>query len=376
MRFQGFFAKSFIMFFMAMLILPLVFVDLSPNRKSEQENRMLAERPPLRDLKAHSIFIRRFDAWFKDSTGFRESALALYRALDNFKWEGQQYTNGDLGYLVGRQGHRYFTGFPKELILKFQGKPLFSDDQLRNLAKKLDEVKGYLATKGIPFMVMFCTDKESIYPEYYPKSIRRGPEPIQLDVLTKYLQDHTGVDVFNIRQALLAEKEKYPLYPKASGDLTHYNEIGSFFAYQELMRHIQPYFPDFVSYGMEDVTIRHDDDGTATVSLKQAAAYKELAQDFFDDITVARPFTTENQAFENNNADLPTILILCDSYVTHTSFLTKYIAQQFGKTIAIHYRNLDHFEEYITKYDPDIVLFETSERQLGWLVASVMGIKL
>jgi len=44
---------GFIVLFMAMLLLPLVFVDLSSDRISVIENRRLANHPPVSDIKNH-----------------------------------------------------------------------------------------------------------------------------------------------------------------------------------------------------------------------------------------------------------------------------------------------------------------------------------
>jgi len=358
--------RIFIVIFMIMLTFPLIFVDLSSeNRVSIQENRMLAEFPKLTDLKHHQgQFIRDFDAWFKDSTGFREQFLALYNVIGKNRWlNGINYTDGQYVYLVGEHGHHYFAYVNGYLIPKFQGRQFISDENLSKMADKLEAVKAFLDSKGIPLIVMFCTDKESIYPEYYPKSIIRGKEPIQLDVITNYLKEHTTVDVFNIKQALLAEKNNYLLYPVSSGDLTHYNEIGAFFAYRELMKHINIYFPKIIPFEIDDIEININTPTQSIVSLKTEKTYKELAPSFFDDIDLKRPFTWENIIFENTKPDLPVIMFFRDSYAAE-QFLGKYIAQQFGRTILIHFLNLEHFEEYIDKYKPDIIVIESAEREL------------
>jgi len=368
------FNGGFIVLFLVMLLLPLVFVDLSSDRVSVMENRMLANHPPVSDIKNHpGTFVRGFDTWFKDSIGFREKLIKLYQMIDKNKWLNAviRYTDGQYVYLIGEKGHHYFAG-GGELISKFQGKQFLSDEQLANMANKLEEVKTYLDSKGIPLVVMFCTDKESIYPEYYPKSIKRGSEPIQLDIITSYLQEHTSVDVFNIRQSLLAEKNNYPLYDVSSGNLTHYNEIGAFFAYRELMKHLNIHFPKIVPYDSNDIYISYDEEGIPHVSLKTEKTYKKLDTSFFDVVGLTTT-TWEQEAYENTQPDLPVILFFRDSY-TLEYYIGKYFAQQFGKAIFIHFNNINRIEECITMSKPDIVVFESSERQLSWFAACVAGI--
>lgn len=355
----------FIVFFLTMITLPLIFIDIKRDRISEHENRRLANFPELSIIKNDpGRFKRQFESWFKDSTGFREQMLAIYNIIEKNRWiNGIRYTNGQYVYLIGEQGHHYFAYVNGNLIQKFQGKQFLSDQQLNNLSVKLEEVNAFLINKGIPFVVMLCTDKESVYPEFYPKAIKQGTEPIQLDVITKYLQENTSVDVFNIKQALLEEKKNYLLYNISSGDLTHYNEIGSFFAYRELMRHITPYFPNIIPYNIEDVSITYDEKEIPHVSLKTEKTYIKLDSSFFDDINIQRPFTRENDAYENMDADLPVILFMRDSYVEE-QFIGKYIANHFGKAIFISFLNMANFYDYVEYYKPDIVVFESAEREL------------
>jgi hypothetical protein len=230
----------------------------------------------------------------------------------------------------------------------------------------------------IPLIVMFCTDKESVYPEFYPRLIKRGPEPIQLDIITQYLQKHTTVDVFNIRQALLAEKNKYLLYSK-TGDgnaLTHYNEIGAFFAYRELMKHINVYFPQIIPYELGDIEIKYNKEGTHTVSLKTEITYRRPEYSLFDSLNFidhdlwGRAF---NEAYENIDLDLPVILFLRTSY-SNENYIGKYIARHFGKVIMTHFMNMEYIEEYIDRFNPDIVIFESTERQLDMFADAVARI--
>jgi len=363
-----------------MLVLPLVFIDLKSDRISVTENRMLANCPSLSNIKNNpEIFIRQFDEWFKDSSGFREKLLIIYKVFIE-KWINNvgQYTDGQYVYLIGENGHYYFADVGGWMISKFQGKKFVSDEQLSMMAKKLEMVKTYLDKKGIPLVVMFCTDKESIYPEFYPKTIKRGPEPIQLDKITNYLRKNTSIDIFNIRQALLAEKNNYLLYYKIDTmDYTtafaHYNEIGAFFAYRELINHINKYLPQIIPYKTDDIDINYDEKEIPNVKLKSGFTYQRRYSSFFVDID---PILFSNgiiNGYENINKDLPVILFFGDSY-SGEGYIGKYFAQQFGKAIFIHWSNIRNIHEYINKFKPDIVVFESAERELASFANSVIGI--
>ena len=359
----------FAILFMSALIVPLALLDPDGGKVSEQENRTLAARPPLADMiRRPQGFIRQFDGWFTDNTGFRPGMIDLYKQVDRIETRGL-YTEGEYRYLIGEQGHRFFAGGDwVDMVSIFQGKPLLDDEQLGTVTARMKEMKQYLDERGIPFVVMICTDKESIYPEYYSKSIKRGPEPAPLDTLTDYLRENTGADVFNIKECLLAEKDNYLLYNKDSGDLTHYNDIGAFFAYRELMDHISAYMPDMEPFTLDDIDIAYNGKGIPGTSLKQGKTSRKLGAGFFDDVEIVWPFTWANLAFEKDGPALPTILIMRDSYSCagdeKKPFLSGYIPEHFSKTILIHYDNIAHFEEYIDLYKPDIVVFEAVDRNL------------
>jgi len=370
---MGIVKRFFNILFITMLTLPLIFVDLSKNRVSVKENRMLAEFPDFNDLKHHQgQFIRDFDKWFQDSIGFRKQLLELYNVMGINTWMNTvMYREGNIVYLIGENENHFFAGENGFFIRWFQGEQIFSDEQLANMASKLEEVKVFLEGKGIPLVVMFCTLKELIYPEYYPKSIKRGHEPNQYDVIVNYLQEHTSIDVFSIKQALLAEKDNYMLYPVSSGDLNHYTEIGAFFAYRDLMKHINVYFPDIVPIDLDDIVISYDKKYNnilePDVNFKKEKSYKKLDASFFDDIEAKLRFPWDKVAYENIDGNLPVILVFNDSYGGYSrddyekKFLTQFIASHFSKAIFFHYYNLEYLEEYVAKYKPDIVVFESSD---------------
>jgi hypothetical protein len=265
------------------------------------------------------------------------------------------------------------------MIGKFEGNPVFSSEQLQTFSHKLTSIQDYLNKRGLPLIVMFCTDKETIYPEYYSPAVKRGPEPIQLDFITSYLKNSTSVDVFNIKQSLLEQKDRYPLFPKGPpGDLAHYNEIGAFFAYRELMRHINTYYPDVIPYSLDDIDIDCDENGVARVNLKENPAYTKYDHSFFDNVTTISSEQWGNEAFESTARNSPTILILRDSYMGQAddTFILKYISRQFGKTIAIHSGNMNNLKQYIDAFNPDIILLEAAERSIPYFFASLNRLSL
>jgi hypothetical protein len=172
------------------------------------------------------------------------------------------------------------------------------------------------------------------------------------------------LDVFNIRQALLAEKNNYLLYPVSSGDLSHYTQMAAFFTYFELMKHINIYFPNIVPFELNDIIITYDENKLPQVYLGFEKTYKKLDESFFDVYFLNKNLRDFNAVFENTDPDLPIILLFRDSFADE-GFITKYIAQHFGKTIMTHWLNIEHFHDFVNRINPDIILFETIDRDMS-----------
>jgi hypothetical protein len=135
------------------------------------------------------------------------------------------------------------------------------------------------------------------------------------------------------------------------------------------MKHINVHFPEIIPYAWDDINMDIDENGTVIASLKQAPLYKKLDDNFFDTVTVFPQDTWGNKAFERDGTDSLTALLIGDSYMGHAGqdgFLIRYIPQHFGKTVLFHCVNMGNLTEYINTFNPDIVVFETAERSLGY----------
>ena len=360
----------FILCFMLALVVPLGFADWKGGKISERENRYFSTRPPIQSaLKDPALFIRRFDEWLADNIGFRQKFIDYYSLVKKME-NSVQSKEGQYVFLKGERGHRYFAHTDGWMIGKFQGKPHLTDKELQGLAAGLNQTQAYLDEKGIPFIVMFCADKETIYPEFYPKSIARGKGPDSVDTITDYVKTHTTVDVFNIKEALFAQKKEHLLFNKSAGDLLHYNDLGAFFSYQELMKHINVYLPNIKVFTLDDMDVLYKDEDKSVypdnpnTRLKGGVAFKRIEDEAFPgNITLAS--WSVGALYGNEDTTLPTILILRDSYMGDDTFMSQYMPEHFGKTVLFYYRhtNMDFFVKIVDHFKPDIVVFQAAERE-------------
>jgi len=287
--------------------------------------------------------------------------IKLYKKTDGIFGQ-KYYLDGTSIVLIGKKGHHFHTHY-NQLLPIYQGKRWLNDVQLYKLSIKLNEINQYLRKKNISFVFMLCADKESIYPEYYPDFVIKGPEPTSLDVVVDYLSNHTKIDFFCIKESFLQEKENHLLFPKTGNiyELCHYNETGSFFAYNELIKHISKYYPSLEPFTLDDMKIIYCINGSSSVILKSEKNYEQVEARFSDSAI----------EFENKNSSLPTLLLFRDSYA---DWFQNYLPQHFSRTIIHHWNSLEHLEEYIDLYKPDIVVFESAERTIPPFADCVIGI--
>ena len=190
-------------------------------------------RPTLATLER---FPAELDAFVRRHFGFRRRLvrwhdLASLRLLRSSPHDGSGFTERRLAaaapgpwssrVLLGRDGWLFVAGGrPLESYRRTQP---FTDDELAAWTEVLEARRAWLAARGIAYLLVVPPDKHNVYPEHMPAAIRPLRDVSHLDQLLAYLADHSTVDVVDVRPALLAAKERHPVFPRTD---THWNEIG------------------------------------------------------------------------------------------------------------------------------------------------------
>ena len=106
-----------------------------------------------------------------------------------------------------------------------------------------DRTESYLQSQGVEnFRIYIAPNKETIYPQYMPESIKvYGENGSRIERFAEYMAEFSAVD-FNYLYGLLKPySEQYQIYYKYD---THVNPLGSFLISQQ----ISAYFTGSVSY--------------------------------------------------------------------------------------------------------------------------------
>ncbi|HEY6346625.1 MAG TPA: hypothetical protein VIY49_34475 [Bryobacteraceae bacterium] len=256
--------------------------------------------------------------------------------------------------VIGKKGWLFFA----EGLRSYQGLAPFAPIELGEWISELCNMRDWLASRGIKFYVLFPPDKHTIYPEYLPASIKRGPSPTRLDVLTAALR-RRQVDVVDIRQPLLQAKGSEILYHRTD---THWNGHAGFVAYQALLAEMSRSFPQLQSFPRSHFTL------SPVSHTGDLAAVLGLTYDYDEKMLFLRPSSStvhitspSNKVVitERNDPRLPHMVMLRDSFA---NFVVDLLSENFRRAVYVWDYRFD--PALITQEQPDLVVFEMVERGL------------
>lgn len=208
----------------------LAFTDWTGRERgvAEMENRTGALRPALpRSLKELATYPQRFGAFFADHFGLRREMVDLRGRIDL----QLLHESPSPDVVVGLRGWLFYAG--DRSIENYRHQVPLSAAELDGWVKGIEERKAWFAARGITYLFVIAPDKQSIYPEYMPRSLAPPPGDTRLDQLDRRLAgDASWLD---LRGPLRAAKGDEPLYLK--GD-THWNDRGAYAGYRAVMQRL------------------------------------------------------------------------------------------------------------------------------------------
>jgi hypothetical protein len=184
--------------FLLVLFLPLVTINRENGGLSRDENRYLARRAAIRrdDGSLNEAFASDFEKWINDNIGLRSVLVKLnagiqYRLFRNLSSAG----TGSSDFYLGPGGE--FNYAEKEMLLDYQHKNLYSQEQLDETAAAYQKIRDVLEGKGIRYYYLQCRDKHSIYPEQFMTSVNQYGREALVDQVMKNLKANTTVEVID-----------------------------------------------------------------------------------------------------------------------------------------------------------------------------------
>jgi hypothetical protein len=366
------FFRIFVSLFLLILWLPLAQMKFSIIPElSFNENRTLAEKPYLRHMSDLLSFAAKYEGYFNDHYGFRSSLVRLDSLL-HLNVFNMSITPR---VIIGDQGWLWYDDPVDGVSLKdYYGSATFSDAELRRLKDRIIYINDELKKFNTHLLVVVAPNKHTIYPEYLPAIIRQAKGgKTRLDQVIRVL-NNSGVDFIDLRTRLMAEKKcsSYPLYYRTD---THWNDLGAFFGYEEIITRLRRIYPHIKQLGIDDFIVRAETNRGSGDLANFLNLYGTLA-DTHITLTPKVKFSAEkmpaDQAsaagsniirFQIPNCNLPVLVVFRDSF---TEALMPFLSESFSKSIYLKWLSGGQIDlSVIAREKPAIVIFEIVERYEG-----------
>ena len=344
--------------FLLVLVVPGVMTLVSRQQVKPEINKQVP-------IESVIDYYTRFKDYFQKSFGFRAALVGMH-AIVKTEWLGvSPYPS----VLLGKDGWLFYADPTDGNELLCSRRSQFNKGQLALWAAALETRRMFLEKKGIHYAFLVVPCKHTIYPEYLPEVMYPVRPQSRLDQLIDYVAKHTQVQILDVRPALIGAKPLGRLYYMTD---THWNTLGAFIAYKQVLSRVEAWYPDVKPHQLSDYSLK---DGRFSGDLASMAGLQsELTEgekvltpkfksftSFISDAgeIVPRPaMRVDILRSENPNAPIPKLVMFRDSF---SSALLPYISEHFRSAVFL-WRGFD--TSIVEKEKPDVVIEEMVERYL------------
>tara|TARA_B100000780_G_C21111573_1_gene449235 strand:- start:730 stop:2481 length:1752 start_codon:yes stop_codon:yes gene_type:complete len=355
-------------FQLSSVFLVILFFAFAPKTYDTPEKRNLKEFPSFSNTFIWNI-PGKIDAWYKDHFPFRNSLPVPinYLKLSTFNISPipQKVLKGKENWLFSSEG---------DVVDSYKGLKFYSDDELKKIKHNLEERRDYLKLKGSSYHLMILPLKASMYPEMLPNVLKAKSSYSKYEQLISYLKENTTLSIVEVKPKLLEKKEAELLYYETD---THWNQLGGFYGYQQLIKKINSDTEYNITLIDEDQISyeKYTESSGDLLNMINLTGYlnrtiyqlklpyrneKEVPPIRFDSLRFDGPL----MCYENSKLkSAPRILFYRDSF---SSYLIKPVSQSFSRTALYWTRTF--YKEPIDAENPDIFVDEYLERFLDFLL--------
>ena len=342
--------------FMVILILPFAdsLFHFVPE-KENKENRVLKAKPEF-DINNLDGFPEAFDLYYSDNFDLRNQFLLLNSKL-KFQIFNVAPVKGKA--FIGNNGWMYTTRLQMDT---YMGNTLVDAKKLKEYYDIFEYRKNFLDSIDCKYYVVIAPIKTSIYPEFLPLSKRELNHETLTDQIVNLLDTVVGLTLLDLRPALREAKGVVRLYHKTD---SHWNDYGSFIAYQEIMNTLSFDFPSLSTNNISNFKI-----DSAKVNGLVLTNMMGIYEGVYENKITCKPtfnitskkgtksdypvipyfgYQSEyEQVFVNINDTLPKLLMIRDSF---GKTVIPYLNEHFSKSVYI-------FDGWHHEFNEEIVLNE------------------
>ena len=217
------------MFVLIIVVLPIALFLTNKEEEINQENRTLAEFPNF-NIRNIDGWITQFDEYVNDHIPRRSDIIRTKNLIDL----NMLGISPSKKVVCGEEGWMYLA----ESVDWYRGKELYTKEELERIEENLLFLANKMSDMGGEFILFIAPNKESIYPEYLPKTIDVSTYN-KTDQIVELLIKN-GITYVFPKEEIEKYKDKWQLYAKRD---THWNSKGAYIGTSKLNKYIGTEMP-------------------------------------------------------------------------------------------------------------------------------------
>lgn len=350
-------SKALVGIFIFSIILPsLIYQLTNSSAKQLTENRILKQEP---NLSINNImnYPKDYEDYYNDNLAYKNSLVRLNSII---KYE--VFNVSPAKYVIkGNDGWLFYNSKYKsdaDTLGDYQHTNRYNENELANIKNMMVDKEKFLKEKGIKMYVLIPPNKSQVYSEFMPSKYKRLEGSSKIEELIDYLRTNTDIPIIDPKQKLMDYKSKYQLYYKLD---THWNSLGAYIGYTELMKSMDK---DFKYKDLNELEIVANPIQTGDLAnmINLSGRVNDIQYtipNFKNEITTTLVGQNETKEFRYTSTNLNGKKLLCfrDSFSTS---LIPYISKEFQESVYLW--GVPYSKDIIEKEKPDVVVFESVER--------------
>lgn len=242
----------------------------------------------------------------------------------------------------------------------------FTFEQLETWKRIMLRRQAWLKARGARYVFVIAPNSQSIYPEFLPDELQGVTQVTRADQLIEHLRVNTDIEVIDLRHALRQARQANPQQRLFHRTDTHWNDVGSFYAYLDLAERLKLHYPSLkpLRWDQFEITRKTTQGGDLAGVLGGKDFFLE---DRFDMVPRA-PFVLR-VARERHmepvirasapDPDKVRLVMFRDSF---GEAMMSYLAEHFEKSLFVWTDQFD--EQHLLDMKPTLVITEIVERFL------------
>lgn len=338
--------------FVAVVVVPIIFFNTTPDAISEIDNRKLANNP----FQAGGDLTVNIQNYVNDRIGLRDFAITSYTIL-NDKLFGKMVHPS---YIYGKDGYVFGAG-----ITTYN---LFSDYHIA-FADMVAEIQAYCTQRNVPFLFVFNPAKPAVYPDKLAAGTNYNRQWVDLFLAEL---DQRGINYLDNTKTMMDLREQGLNGFNHKYDANHWNDLGAFYGTQAMLEQLSRACDTVHVNTLEEFTAGEMLQTSLQVSkfpIKESVPALELkvpissiGSQYTPALTIHPSYPGFGYAVNNSEvvSNTPKALVFQGSYMNGYGY--KYLMNAFREYIYVHdYQNVLNFPYYFNIFQPECVIFEVAE---------------